>query len=60
MNFELAIYVAAFAIIGASMLISGKRNPRSAAARERQHAEALETLVRPMLLFTTTASVAHC
>lgn len=60
MNLELAIYVTTFAIIGASILLSGKRNPRSAAARERQHAEALDTLVRPMLLFTTTAPVAHC
>jgi hypothetical protein len=60
MNLELAIYVTTFAIIGASLLISGKRGPRSGAARERKHAEALDALVRPMLLFTTTAPVAHC
>jgi hypothetical protein len=60
MNLELAIYVTTFALISASLLISGKRGARGAAARERQHAEALDALVRPMLLFTTTASVAHC
>ena len=58
MNLELAIYVTTFALIGASMLL--KRSPRSVAASERQHAEALDALVRPMLLFTTTAPVAHC
>lgn len=60
MNLELAIYVTAFALVGASMLLSSKWSPRNAAAREREHAEALDALVRPMLLFTTTASVAHC
>jgi hypothetical protein len=61
MNLELAIYVTTFALISASLLmISGKRGPRGAAAREREHAEALDALVRPMLLFTTTAPVAHC
>jgi hypothetical protein len=59
-NLELAIYVTTLAIIGASYLLSGKREPRSTAAQQREHDAELEALVRPMLLFTMKAPVAHC
>ncbi|WP_147332738.1 hypothetical protein [Archangium gephyra] len=60
MNLELAIYVTTLALIGVSYLLSGKRELRNAAAQQRQHDAELETLVRPVLLFTMKASVAHC
>jgi hypothetical protein len=60
MNLELAIYVTVFAIIGASYLLSGKKELRSPAVQEHKHEAELEALVRPMLLFTLKAPVAHC
>ncbi|HEX5750627.1 MAG TPA: hypothetical protein VFZ09_30650 [Archangium sp.] len=60
MNLELAIYVTTLALIGASYLLSGKRELRGAAAQQRQHDAELDALVRPMLLFSMKAPVAHC
>ncbi|HYO67246.1 MAG TPA: hypothetical protein VEU33_14315 [Archangium sp.] len=60
MNLEVAIYVTTLALIGASYLLSGKRELRSTAAQQRQHDAELEALVRPVLFFTMKASVAHC
>ncbi len=60
MNLELAIYFTTFAIIGASYLFSGKKELRIAAAQQRQHDAELDALVRPVLLFTMKAPVAHC
>jgi hypothetical protein len=60
MNLELAIYVTTLALIGASYLLSGKKDIRIAAAQQREHDAELEALVRPMLLFTMKAPVAHC
>ncbi len=60
MNLELAIYFATFALIGASYLLTGNKELRASAAQQRQHEAELDVLVRPMLLFTSKASVAHC
>ncbi len=60
MKLELAIYVTAAALIGASYLLSGKKGLRSTAAQRRQHEAELDALVRPMLLFTNKAPVATC
>ncbi|PTL78331.1 hypothetical protein [Vitiosangium sp. GDMCC 1.1324] len=60
MTTELAIYVTAFAIITAGLLLSGKRELRNAAAQKRKNAAEIDALVRPVLLFTTTTPVAHC
>ncbi|MGZ3458748.1 MAG: hypothetical protein ACXU86_09600 [Archangium sp.] len=60
MRLETVILVTTFALLGASLLLSGKREPRSPAARARGDAAELDALVRPALLFTTTAPVAHC
>ncbi|WP_375765883.1 hypothetical protein NR798_29825 [Archangium gephyra] len=60
MNLELAIYFTTFAIIGASYLLSGKKEQRAAAAQQLKYDAELESLVRPMLLFAMKAPVAHC
>ena len=60
MRLETAILVTTFALMGASLLLSGKREPRSTMARQLRDAAELEALVRPALLFATTAQVAHC
>lgn len=60
MNLELAIYVTTFALISARYLLSGKKELRSTAAQQRKHEAELDALVRPMLLFTSKAPVAHC
>lgn len=60
MNLELAIYVTTFAIIGASYLLSGKKEQRATAAQQLEYDAELEVLVRPMLLFAMKAPVAHC
>ena len=60
MKLELAIYVTTFALIGASYLLSGKKDLRSAAAQELERTAELDALMRPMLLFTLKAPVAHC
>lgn len=60
MNLEFAIYVTTLAIIGASYLLSGKREFRNAAAQQRRHEAELDALMRPMLLFTSKAPMAHC
>lgn len=60
MNLELAIYVTTIALIGASYLLSGKKELRNAAAQQRQHDAEFDVLMRPMLLFTMKAPVAHC
>jgi hypothetical protein len=60
MNIELAIYVTTFALISAGLLLSGKKELRNAVARERQDTAELEALMRPVLLFSVTAPVAHC
>ncbi|HYO55518.1 hypothetical protein [Archangium sp.] len=60
MNFELAIYVTTFALIGASFLLSGKKESRNTAAQKRRNDAELDALVRPVLLFSITAPVAHC
>jgi hypothetical protein len=59
-NLEFAIYFTTFALIGASYLLSGKKELRAAAAQQRQYDAELETLVRPVLLFAMKAPVAHC
>ncbi len=60
MSLEIAIYVTTFAIISASLLLGRKGSRATAnAADPLQHPE-LEKLVRPMLLFSTTAPMAHC
>jgi hypothetical protein len=60
MSFEIAIYVTAFAIISASTLLGRKRGRATRNAAEAlQHPE-IEKLVRPMLLFSTTAPMVHC
>ncbi|WNG38141.1 hypothetical protein F0U60_33930 [Archangium minus] len=60
MRIELAIYVTTFALVSASILFSGRRELRSNAVRERKNAAELDALLRPMLLFSATAPVAHC
>lgn len=60
MTLELAIYVTTFALISARYLLSGKKELRRAAVQELEHTAQLDALVRPMLLFTLKAPVAHC
>ncbi|MFY0523811.1 hypothetical protein ACN28I_11770 [Archangium gephyra] len=60
MNIERVIYFTTFALIGASYLLSGKRELRAAAAQQRQYDAELETLVRPVLFFAMKAPVAQC
>jgi hypothetical protein len=60
MNIERVIYFTTFALIGASYLLSGKRELRAAAIQQRQYDAELETLVRPVLLFAMKAPVAQC
>lgn len=61
MNLELAIYVTVFVLIGTSYLLSGKKKRQSTAAQHDARLDAeLDALVRPMLLFTSKAPVAHC
>ncbi len=60
MRFELAIYVTTFAIISTSILLGRKRGRAPTHAAEAlQHPE-VDALVRPLLLFSTTATLAHC
>jgi hypothetical protein len=60
MSLETAIFVTTFALLGASLLLSGKRDLQNTAERERRDAAELDALFRPVLLFTTTTPVAHC
>jgi hypothetical protein len=63
MSFETAIFVTTFAFLGARLLLSGRRDLRNAAEQARRNAAArdeLDELFRPVLLFTTTRTVAHC
>jgi hypothetical protein len=58
MSIETALFVTTFALISASLLLSGRKNPH-APQKHGKDAE-LDALFRPVLLFTTTAPVAHC
>jgi hypothetical protein len=60
MNLETAILVTTFALLSASLLLSGRKDLRNTMTRERRDASELDALFRPVLLFTTTAPVAHC
>ena len=60
MTLETAIFVTTFALLGASLLLSGKRDLRNTAAQARRDDAELDALFRPVLLFTLTAPVAHC
>jgi hypothetical protein len=60
MSLEIAIYVTTFAVISASLLLGRKsRRATTNAAESFQHPE-IEKLVRPLLLFSTTAPMVHC
>lgn len=60
MRIELAIYVATFALVSASILLSGRRELRSNSVQERKNAAELDALMRNVLLFNTKAPVARC
>jgi hypothetical protein len=60
MNLETAILVTTFALLGASLLLSGRKNPRNTLRPEHGKDAELDALFRPVLLFTTTAPVAYC
>lgn len=65
MSLETAIFVTTFALLGASLLLSSKRDTRRRTVARGRRGNAAELhelheLVRPALLFTTTARIAHC
>jgi hypothetical protein len=60
MRLEIAIYVTTFAIVSASLLLGRKGSRASTNAAQALPPPELDALVRPMLLFRTTALMAHC
>jgi hypothetical protein len=60
MNLDTAILVTTFVLAGASLLLSKRWVLQGTTARERQDAAELDTILRPALLFRTTAPVAMC
>jgi hypothetical protein len=60
MNLDTAILVTTFALLGVSLLLSGRKSSRHTSVREHEESADLDALFRPVLLFTTTAPVAHC
>jgi hypothetical protein len=60
MSIETALFVTTFALISASLLLSGRKNSLAPANPKHGKDTELDALFRPVLLFTTTAPVAHC
>lgn len=60
MRFETAIIVTTFVFTGIRLLLSGRRNNQVLQEQERQHVAEVHELVRPVLLFSTTAPMAMC
>lgn len=60
MSIETALFFTTFALISARLLLSGRKNPHATATQKHGKDTELDALFRPVLLFTTTAPVAHC
>lgn len=60
MSIETALFVTTFALMSASLLLLGRKTPRATATPGHGKDAELDALFRPVLLFTTTAPVAHC
>jgi hypothetical protein len=60
MNLGTTLLVTTFALLGASLLLSGRKNPHGTLRQEHRKDAELDALFRPVLLFTTTAPVAYC
>jgi hypothetical protein len=63
MRLETAIFVTTFAFLGARLLLSGRKGLCNVMEQESGNAaelEELDELFRPILLFTTTKTVARC